>query len=98
MDTTEGYVDTNWSLHVQNISFVPIWLAGSRILRGPKHVFFDRNGTNDHEQPRSVPLVPMLSCSLPIGPLSFFIIFPFVTDRVRRILECVFLSCLSYLV
>ena len=22
--------------------------------------FLDRNGTNDHEQPRSVPLVPML--------------------------------------
>ena len=25
----------------------------------PKHVFLDRNGTNDHEQPHSVPLVPM---------------------------------------
>ena len=61
MDTTEDYVDTNWSWHVQKIPFVPIWLARPRILRGPKHVFLGRNGTNDHEQPRSVPLVPMLS-------------------------------------
>ena len=48
-------------MYVQNIPFVPIRLARPWILRGPKHVFSDRNGTNDHEQPRSVPLVLMLS-------------------------------------
>ena len=53
-------VDTNLPWHVQKIPFVPIRLARPRILHGPKHVFLDRNGTNDHEQPRSVPLVPML--------------------------------------
>ena len=26
----------------------------------PNTFFLDRNGTNDHEQPRSVPIVPML--------------------------------------
>ena len=55
------WIPINWSWHVQNLPFVPIRLARPRILRGPKHVVLDRNGTNDHEQPRSVPLVPMLS-------------------------------------
>ena len=31
------------------------WLARPKILDGPKHDFSPRNGTNDHEQPRSVP-------------------------------------------
>ena len=53
-------VDTNLPWHVQKIPFVPIRLARPRILHGPKHGFSDRNGTNRHEQPRSVPLVPML--------------------------------------
>ena len=60
MDTTEDYVDTNWSWHVQKIPFVPIRLARPRILHGPEHVILHRNGTNDHEQPRSVSLVPKL--------------------------------------
>ena len=54
-------VDNNLPWHVQKIPFVSIRLAGPRILHGHKHVFLHRNGTNDHEQPRSVPLVPMLS-------------------------------------
>ena len=53
-------VDTYLSWHVLKIPFVPIRLASPRILHGPKHVFLGRNGTNDHEQPRSVPLVSML--------------------------------------
>ena len=53
-------VDTNLPRHVRKIPFVPIRLARPRILHGPKHVFLDRNGTNDHERPRSVPLVTML--------------------------------------
>ena len=36
-------------------SFVLIWLARPKILDGHKHGFFPRNGTNGHEQPRSVP-------------------------------------------
>ena len=52
--------DTNLLWHVQKIRFVPIRLARPRILHGPKRIFLGRNGTNDHEQPRSVPLVPML--------------------------------------
>ena len=31
------------------------WLARLKILDGPKHAFLPRNGTNGHEQPRSVP-------------------------------------------
>ena len=54
-------VDNNLPWHVQKMPFVPIRLAGPRILHGPKHVLLHRNGTNDHEQPRSVPLVPMLA-------------------------------------
>ena len=54
-------VDNNLPWHVQKMPFVPIRLARPRILDGPKHVLVHRNGTNDHEQPRSVLLVPMLS-------------------------------------
>ena len=57
------YVDTIChGMYVQKIPFVPIRLARPRILHGPEpeHVFLDRSGTNDHEQPRSVPLVPKL--------------------------------------
>ena len=53
-------VDTNLLWYVQSIPFVPIRQARPRILHGPKHVCLGTNGTNDHEQPRSVPLVPML--------------------------------------
>ena len=53
-------VDTNLPWHVQKIPFVPIRLARPRVLHGLKHVFLDRSGTNDHEQPRSVRLIPML--------------------------------------
>ena len=53
-------VDANMSWHVRKMPFVPIRLARPRIVHGPKHVCLDRNGTNDHEKPRSVPLVPML--------------------------------------
>ena len=35
--------------------FVVTWLARPKILDGPKHDFLPRNGTNGHEQPRSVP-------------------------------------------
>ena len=35
--------------------FVVTWLARPKILDGPKHGFLHRNGTNDHEQPCSVP-------------------------------------------
>ena len=35
--------------------FVVTWLARPKILDGPKHDFLPMNGTNDHEQPRSVP-------------------------------------------
>ena len=54
-------VDTNLPWQVQKMSIVPIRLARPRIPHGPKHFFLDRNGTNDHEQARSVPLAP---CSL----------------------------------
>ena len=53
-------VDTNVLWHVQKIPFVLIRLARPRILHGPKHIFLHRHGTHDHEQPRSVPLVPLL--------------------------------------
>ena len=39
----------------KRLSFVVIWLARPKILDGPKHDFLPRNGTNGHEQPRSVP-------------------------------------------
>ena len=39
----------------KRLSFVVIWLAKPKILDGPKHDFLSRNGTNGHEQPRSVP-------------------------------------------
>ena len=54
-------VDTNWPWHMKKIPFMPIRLARPRILHGPKHVFLDRNGTNDHES-----FVPFRSfpCSL----------------------------------
>ena len=39
----------------KRLSFVLIWLTKPKILDGPKHVFQPRNGTNDHEWPRSVP-------------------------------------------
>ena len=66
MDTTEDVdVDTNLPWHVQKIPFVPIRLARPRILHESKLVFLDRRGTYDHEQPRSVPLVPM-----PLGALD----------------------------
>ena len=43
--------------YAQYISFALIRLARPRILHGPRRVFFlHRNGTEDHEQPRSVPL------------------------------------------
>ena len=48
------------SRHVRRTPFELIRLARPRILHGLKHVFSHRNGTKDHEQPRSVPLVPML--------------------------------------
>ena len=38
----------------KRLSFVLIWLARPNILDGPKYVFLPRNGTNGHEQPRSV--------------------------------------------
>ena len=39
------------------LSFVVIWPARPKIMHGPKHEFLpiNRNGTNVHEQPRSVP-------------------------------------------
>ena len=45
--------------NLRRVPFVLIGLARPRILHGPKHVFLDRKGTNDHKQPLSVPLVPM---------------------------------------
>ena len=39
----------------KRLSFVAIWLASPKILDGPKHAFQPKNGTNGHEQPRSVP-------------------------------------------
>ena len=39
----------------KRLSSVLIWLARPKILDGPKHDFLPRNGTNGHEQPRSVP-------------------------------------------
>ena len=39
----------------KRLSFVLIRLARPKILDGPKHDFLSRNGTNGHEQPRSVP-------------------------------------------
>ena len=39
----------------KRLSFVLIWLARPNILDGPKHHFLHWNGTNGHEQPRSVP-------------------------------------------
>ena len=48
------------SWHVQKLRFVLIRLARPRILQGPENVFLLRDGTNDYEQPRSVPFVPML--------------------------------------
>ena len=39
----------------KRLSFVVTWLAMPKILDGPKHDFLPRNGTNGHEQPRSVP-------------------------------------------
>ena len=39
----------------KTLSFVPIWLARPKILDGPKHDLLSRNGTNGHEQPRSIP-------------------------------------------
>ena len=39
----------------KRLSFVVIWLARPKILDGTKHDFVPRNGTNGHEQPRSVP-------------------------------------------
>ena len=54
-------VDIFLPWHAQKIPpFVPIRLARPRILHGPKHVCLDWNGTNELEQPRSVPLVPMI--------------------------------------
>ena len=35
--------------------FVVTWLARLKLPDGPKHNLLPRNGTNDHEQPRSVP-------------------------------------------
>ena len=40
----------------KRLSFVLVLLARPKILDGPKHDFLPRNGTNDHEQPRSVRL------------------------------------------
>ena len=56
-------VDNSLPWRVQNLPFVPIRLAGPRIQHEPKHVLLHRLGrkvTSDHEQPRSVRLVPML--------------------------------------
>ena len=55
-------VDTNLPRHVQKIRFVLIQLVRPRILHGltPRFFYEHRKGTNDHEQPRPVPLVPML--------------------------------------
>ena len=39
----------------KRLSFVVIRLARPKILDGPKRHFFLRNGTNGHEQPRSIP-------------------------------------------
>ena len=39
----------------KRLSYLVIWLAMPKILDGPKHDFLSRNGTNGHEQPRSVP-------------------------------------------
>ena len=39
----------------KRFSFVLVWLARPKILDGPKHGSLPRNGTNDHEQRRSVP-------------------------------------------
>ena len=53
--------NTNVLWHVQKIPLVLIRLARPRIMHGPKHVVLHRrHGTNNHEQPRSVPLGPML--------------------------------------
>ena len=43
------------SWHVLKIIEFVIWLSRPKILDGPKHGFLPRKGTNDHEQPRSVP-------------------------------------------
>ena len=38
----------------KRLSFVLVWLAKPKILDGLKHDFVQKNGTNGHEQPRSV--------------------------------------------
>ena len=53
-------VDTDLPWRVQDLPPVLIRLATPRILHGPKHFFSRSNGTNDHEQPLCVRLVPML--------------------------------------
>ena len=45
----------------ERLPFVLISLARPRILNEPKHVFLPRNGTNNHDQPRSVPFGPTAS-------------------------------------
>ena len=60
MGATEDECGHQFAVACANIPFVPIRLARPRVLRGPKHAFLGRNGMNEHEQPRSVPLVPML--------------------------------------
>ena len=66
MDTKSAHNSVLVSWHVQEIPFVPIRLARPRVLHGPKHVLiYVTVGAKrtikyyDHEQPRSVPLVPM---------------------------------------
>ena len=54
-------VDTKLPWRVQNIMFVLIRLARPTNVPGPQHDFLHKNGTNDHEQPRPIPLVPIPS-------------------------------------
>ena len=54
--------------HVPKVTVRTDWLARTSILHGPKQAFLPRNGTNDHDQPRSVPLGPTRSNRVQIRP------------------------------
>ena len=54
----------------ERLSFVLIWLARPKILDDSKHDILSRNGTNDHEQPRSVPSGSTRSNRVNARPLS----------------------------
>ena len=48
------------------------WLARLKILDGPKHAFLPRNGTNGHEQPRSVPSGSIKSNRVKTRPYTLY--------------------------